>query len=157
MIGKDGYIMEKELFVNVGRDIKAVARSIANWILALYVLVGFVLVACGVALLCERMWYGVIGIFLAVGVVGFGYTKSKLEVMRLYAYGEIADRIISIDQTLSQKQGKPQPGSVKVNPQKKEEGKKPARKTAWECSFCGHGNPPDARFCESCGTEDVEF
>ena len=46
---------------------------------------------------------------------------------------------------------------VKAEPkvEKKPENNAPRRTSPWECPFCGHQNPIDARFCKSCGTEDI--
>lgn len=89
--------MNKELFSNVGSDIKAIAKVIANWILALHILLGIVIIICGCALLSQELAIGWVGFLIAFGLFGFGYIVSRLAVMLLYAYGEMTDRLISID------------------------------------------------------------
>ena len=160
---KGNYTMSKELFENVGRDIKNIAKKIADWIFILHCLAGLVLFLVGCVLVSEGIYttVGVVAILVAFGVVAFGYAISRLAVILLYGYGEMAYRLISIDQKITgsvtnqdkQNENKRKEKKVKGNQEIDETIKKPA----WECQFCGHKNPEDTRFCKSCGTEDIEI
>ena len=147
--------MSKELFSNVGSDIKTIAKVIANWILALHILLGIVIIICGCALLSEELAIGWVGFLIGFGIFGFGYIMSRLAVMLLYAYGEMTDRLISIDSKMSNSSKSAKTDKVNVKVEKKHENNAPRRTSPWECPFCGHQNPIDARFCKSCGTEDI--
>ena len=143
--------MNNELFNNVGKNIKSIAKAIANIILALHILLGAVLVIAGLAL-NEPITF-LVALLMALVLIGFGYGLSKLTVMLLYAYGEIAYRLISIDLKLSD--DSKTVNSDKITAEKKIEDNTPCRTDPWKCQFCGYQNPADAKFCESCGTEDI--
>ena len=147
--------MSKELFNNVGSDIKTIAKVIANWILALHILLGIVIIICGCALLSEELAIGWVGFLIGFGIFGFGYIMSRLAVMLLYAYGEMTDRLISIDSKLSNSSKPKRNEQIKVKVEKNPEADTVHRASSWECPFCGHQNPNDAKFCKSCGTEDI--
>ena len=147
--------MSKELFNNVGSDIKTIAKVIANWIFALHILLGIVIIICGCALLSEELAIGWVGFLIGFGIFGFGYIMSRLAVMLLYAYGEMTDRLISIDSKLSNSSKPKRNEQIKVKVEKNPEADTVHRASSWECPFCGHQNPNDAKFCKSCGTEDI--
>lgn len=147
--------MSKELFNNVGSDIKTIAKVIANWILVLHILLGIVIIICGCALLSEELAIGWVGFLIGLGIFGFGYIMSRLAVMLLYAYGEMTDRLISIDSKMSNSYKSKKPEQIKVKVEQASENTRVCRTSPWECPFCGNQNPNDARFCKSCGTEDI--
>ena len=142
--------MKNALFKNVGKDIKDVAEAEANSILAKYVLIGIVIVLCGFALIAEGYAIGCVGFIIALVVIIYGYRVSRLAVMFLYAYGEIADRLISLDTKTANNRKLPKsPTEVPVTPKKKD-------RQDWECQFCGHKNSAGAMFCESCNIENID-
>lgn len=147
--------MAKELFSNVGKDIKNIARTTASWTLAWYVFIGLIIVVCGCVLLAEGLTLGWVSFLIALGIIAYGYSKSRLEVMRLFAYGEIADRLISLDSKISGNPPTTKGNGIFVKPEKKAEYESLRRTSPWECQFCGHQNPAETRFCKSCGTEDI--
>lgn len=147
--------MSKELFDNVGRNIKTIAKAVANWILGLHILIGVAIIICGCAVLAEGYSIGWVGFLIAFGIFAFGYILSRLIVMLLYAYGEITDRLISIDIKMPNNRKSTRTDGITVKPEKKSDNNTPHRTSPWECQFCGHLNPLDARFCKSCGTEDI--
>lgn len=147
--------MSKELFNNVGSDIKTIAKVIANWILALHILLGIIIIICGCALLSEGLAIGGVGFLIGFGIFGFGYIMSRLAVMLLYAYGEMTVRLISIDSKISNSYRSVKPEKINVKADKKSEDNTPRRTSPWECQFCGYQNPIEAKFCKSCGTEDI--
>lgn len=144
--------MRQELFNNVGSDIKTIAKAIANWILGLHILLGIVIIICGCAFLSQGFVIGWVGFLIAFGLFGFGYILSRLSVMLLYAYGEITDRLISID---SKMPNSSKPDKTNDKAEDKSKNDPPRRTGPWECQFCGHQNPADTRFCKSCGIEDI--
>ena len=141
--------MKDQLFENVGKDIKTFAKTVSGVILFLHSLLGivFVAVGCMIAAMDSGLGFFVfVGFLIAIAIVAWGYILSRLAVMLMYAYGEMTDRLISIDGKLTEKPKRPIP--VKPTPG-------PRRSTPWQCQFCDHQNPPEARWCQSCGTEDI--
>lgn len=147
--------MSKELFNNVGSDIKTIAKVIANWILVLHILLGSVIIICGCVLLSEELAIGWVGFLIGFGIFGFGYIISKLTVILLYAYGEMTDRLISIDSKMSNFSKSKKTEQIKIKVEQTPETTRIHRTSPWECPFCGNQNANDARFCKSCGTEDI--
>ena len=69
--------MSKELFNNVGSDIKTIAKVIANWILALHILLGIVIIICGCALLSEELAIGWVGFLIGTVVIACAIIFNK--------------------------------------------------------------------------------
>lgn len=149
------FAMSKELFNNVGHDIKTIAKVIANWILALHILFGIVIIICGCVLLSDRLAIGWVGFLIGFGIFGCGYFTSRLSVMILYAYGEITDRLISIDSKTPNSSKPKKTEQIKVKVEQAPESTRVRKTSPWECPFCGNQNPSDVSFCKSCGTEDI--
>lgn len=147
--------MGKELFNNIGGDIKTIAKVIANWILGLFILLGIIFIICGCVLLSAGFGVGWVGFLIAIGLFAYGYAYSRFKVMELYAYGEITDRLISIDTKMPNNFKPNKPDKINVKAEKKSENEAPHRTSPWECPFCGQQNPIDVKFCKSCGTEDI--
>lgn len=154
--------MSKPLFENVGRDLKTIAKAIYRETMIGYILVSLAslgLSICMGTILDSEGALVLIGVLLAIGIAVFGHFKAKLAVMKLYAYGELVDRVISIEESISRKTGggksvpkeKPKvtPVSVKIDT--------PVTKRnadgSWVCPFCDHLNRPGADWCEECGVE----
>ena len=151
--------MSKPLFDNVGKEIKEVAEIIARRIMVRYALIGLIVAIVGIALASAEGYplVGIISVVVAIIIVVYGYNKSHLEVMLLYAQGELADRIISIDNKLKGK------NSVSVSHKEKPEVEenwtpkvKREKNGSWKCAFCNHKNPAGADWCEECGVR-AEF
>ena len=147
--------MSKELFDNVGKYLKELAEILYYRILIPYVLVGITLIVCGCVFLADGIAWGAVGFLIAIAIFYIGHCNAKLKVAEIYAHGEIADRLISIDSKLSsnRKAAKSDPVTVKVV--EKAENPLPRRTAPWDCPFCGCKNPQDSRYCKSCGTEDI--
>ena len=145
--------MSNQLFKNVGTYIKSFARS-AYWVIwGLHIVLGivFLLLGCFEAADSGKDIFGLLGILISGAIIGFGYILTRLSGMLLYAYGEMAERLISIDKKLSETTSRPAPNrSVPTPPSNK-----PTRTTPWKCQNCEHTNPASARWCESCGTFDI--
>ena len=140
--------MSKELFVNVGKDIKSVAKTIANWILGFHVVLACVFASVACIMLSEDISIGWVGFLIALLLIISGYALSRMTVMFMYAYGEITDRLISIDSKMNCSSRTPNADKTKSD--ENPVAKAPTQPTAWKCSLCGHTNPADARFCEEC-------
>ena len=151
--------MGKPLFDNVGKEIKEIAEVIARRIMIRYFLIAVIVALAGIAFGAEGEYPLVIIISIAIAamIAVYGYNKSLLDVMLLYAQGELADRIISIDNKLSKK-GKAAPVSVPIR-EKQELNESGALKVkrekdgGWVCLFCDHKNPAGADWCEECGCQ----
>ena len=142
--------MGKPLFENVGGEMKAYAEAIARSIQIKY---GLAAVASVVVCFGLDARLGLIALLPAVILFWHGYQQSKLTAMQLYAYGELVERVASIDHKLG---GNKQAGQVKpktVSVSKKSEVPISARKSdgSWVCPFCDHHNPAGADWCEDCG------
>ena len=124
-----------------------------------YTLIALIVALAGIAIGAEEGYplVIIIGIVIAIIIAVYGYNKSHLDVMLLYAQGELADRIISIDSKLSKK-GKTTPVAVpiKEKPELNENGTLKVKKEkdgSWICLFCDHRNPAGADWCEECGCQ----
>ena len=154
--------MSKPLFSNVGKEIKEIAEEVARRIMIRYFLIAVIVALAGIAIGAEGDYplVIIISIVIAAIVAVYGYNKSRFEVMLLYAQGELADRIISIDNKLSKK-GKTTSVSVPIR-EKLELNESGALKVkrekdgSWVCLFCDHKNPAGADWCEECGCQ-VQF
>ena len=151
--------MNTDLFNNVGKYIKNFAKVLSYWILGINIILGAAFIICGCALGANGTDIGWIGVPIGIGTFVLGYLLSKLAVMFLYAYGEMTDRLISIDTKMGKTHAGNNNGSVptpnKAPVNKVPVNKVPRRTTPWDCPFCGHQNPTDARYCQSCGLEDI--
>ena len=95
--------MSKPLFYNVGKDIKAVAKAEYTRIFAFYILIGIVIILIGCAFLSRELSMGWYAFPIAFCVMYYGHLVAKLRIMLVYAYGEMAECLVSIDQKLSSK------------------------------------------------------
>ncbi len=155
--------MEMELFDNVGKSIKEVAKQAANRILATYILLGIGCIALGVACILEIGSAGFLFFIPAPILWYIGNALATEKVMHLYAYGEIVDRLISIESKLSDNQTTSTRSSEPVltsAPPEAPTFSTPSTATKssdWECVFCGHHNPANACYCGSCGIAEVNI
>ena len=152
--------MPKDLFENAGKEIKTIAKAIATRILVMYALAAVGVAVAGCYLLSEQSVFGLLLIVAAIAVIAYGYSKSRTEVLLLYAYGEITDRLISIESNIN---GKHNPNPKRHIPNPKPPIPTPSVEEShihtgpWECPFCGNRNGKESNYCESCGMEDTEF
>lgn len=154
--------MSKPLFDNVGKEIKEIAEVIARRIMIRYFLIALIVAIGGIAGGVEGDWpiVAIMSVIIAIIIAVYGYNKSCLEVMLLYAQGELVDRIISIDNKLGKK-GKNGhiPVPVKEKPDVNGKGIPQTNREkdgSWTCLFCDHKNPAGADWCEECGVQ-AEF
>ena len=118
-------------------------------------MLGYILAALGLCTasfaLLEEL--GFLGLFIGIGIIVVGHLKSKLTVMKLYAYGELVDRIMLIERKVCNskdpkcKDTKSSSGnSTVVKPvlcdlpitEKNPDG-------TWDCMFCDYRNPADTK------------
>lgn len=160
--------MDKELFNDVGKDIKQLAAVITRLITVCYVLIALAVVAVGItaSVLSERGWACLLSILIAVIVIIYGYIKVRLQAITMYAYGELVEKTKSIEDILSG--GKRKNSPTKSRQQKSEKNSEDsydAQNTenipmvkreedgSWDCVFCDHHNPAGADWCEKCGVQ----
>lgn len=149
--------MGKPLFENVGKDLKSIANTIYLSTMIGYVLVSLGLFVGGCILLSSEGAIGWLGVLFSIGLVVSGHFKAKLAVIELYAYGELVDRVISIESIVSKKSKSDSSKSGgmgrKVTPVRAEY-ETPATKReadgSWTCLFCDHVNRPGTNCCEEC-------
>lgn len=154
--------MSKPLFDNVGRELKIIAETIARLIIVGFALIALLIliVAIAVSVELDTGWYAFIGIVIAIMIVVYGYNKAHLQVIKLYAYGELVERVTSIDSKISGKHGNNT--ATRVRPELRDvnhEGAPVAQKKkngSWVCAYCDHENDANAKYCVKCGVE-AEF
>lgn len=168
------------MFKDVGKEIKELAENHA-WSKALaYGFITFV-----IALAAGSAWAGgvapIIVPALLIAVVGgvVGYRKGRSEAMLIYSWGELVDRVTSLERKLSgdcdrkivivkKKTISPDGDILPLDEEdeedeedKKEEPQKGSGEPLatrlsdgrWQCAYCGRINPADAESCtkSSCG------
>ena len=150
--------MSKPLFDNVGRDMKEYATGLYTTSMRGYGLTALVVGIASLALLGEMPMFGILGVIIAVAVVVVGHYKAKLSVMKLYAYGELVDRVMHIENNLY---GSKSNNRKPVSPMPHNESPvKPVLVDlpitdrnpdgTWTCMFCDYKNPVDAKACKKC-------
>jgi len=86
----------------VGASLKRIARSMALAAKILTILVSIVMVIVGVLMLARGSVWGVLVMFLAVvPELALFCGMIPVSIIRLYAFGELIDRISAIDDKLS--------------------------------------------------------
>lgn len=153
--------MRKPLFENAGKDLKTISKAIYLETMIRYILIS--LAALGlficIGIMADSEGFAVcIGMLLAGGIAVSGHFKAKLAVIELYAYGELVDRVISIEESVSRKTGGSGKAAEKEKPKVTPVPVKfdtPVTKRnadgSWVCPFCDHRNRPGADWCEECG------
>lgn len=152
--------MSKPLFDNVGKELKNIAELVALWVLIGYIGVGLVVAIAGIAYAVEwdEPGVAVLSVIGAIIIIIFGRIKSRLQVIMLYAKGELVEKTTSIDNKLSKTRGNStkEHNKVAVKRQEDDKGAPVVSKNtdgSWECAFCDHSNPAGADWCEECGIQ----
>lgn len=158
---KGGQYMENPLFDDVGQELKLIAEAKARMIMIAYALLGIVFLCAGIAAFAEDSpWIGFAGVVAAGLSCVYGYHKAHVEVILLYAYGELVHRVTSLEENLLGKNSiskrKTKRVKVAIEGEDQESASTPpvAKKSkngTWNCPFCDHKNPAGADWCESCG------
>ena len=156
------------MYENAGRSIKSVVTVAVIVMMVLSVIGGIIVMA-----------EGGVGVILGLIVMALGCFSAWLSGLLLYAYGEITDRLISIDENLeaiNYRQSVAAPTTASVNRptpsassyhapsaaqsyntipawkrvQLEQEAKARSKSNTY-CAVCGHDNTPGTRFCVKCG------
>lgn len=147
--------MSKPLFDNVGQDIKAYANG-----MYLTTMLGYIISALGICALFFALLEDLValGIIIAIGLVIVGHMKAKLSVMKLYACGELVDRVMNIEKNICSSKSKNGKHVIPVpcddSPIKPDILDLPITDRnsdgTWNCMFCDFRNSADARYCKKC-------
>ena len=142
------------MFKDAGKELKLYAQTFGRLIIAIVALFSILIAVCGFTLLSEELSFGWWLVVVAIITFIIGYFIARLSVIRLYAFGEIAQRILAID---IRQGGLPNRGPIPESIEQPEPLKSDAPITmrnedgSWNCVFCDHKNPKDAKKCQSCG------
>lgn len=146
-----------KLFDNVGKDLKKLAEGMAALILIVFCIIGLLVMIGGGILAYEYDIPVIIAIILGAIFFGIGYIVSKLSAIRLYAFGELVERVCSLEEKVvgtsketNKKNGK---NNADATITEKRTKKASLAHVAWVCPFCDHMNPPGAPSCQECGAE----
>jgi len=147
--------MSKPLFDDVGQELKEIAAATARRITVMYALLAIAVLAGGFMLSEEMgaMMWGVLGIIAAICVFVHGYNKAHLEVIQLYAYGELVHRVTSLEAKLVGKKATTKKAKSFVSAKEGTPLAKRSKDGSWQCAYCDHRNPAGADWCEECGVE----
>lgn len=128
------------MYNQVGKELKGWAKFIVILLTIPFVAIGILLL---VALIDADLAF--LGSVICLVTVLLGYALARLSGIILYAFGEIVDRLASIDDRGSKPQvmGNTVTRSTAAAPEKKVPG-------SWTCMSCGHTNLPDAKWCDGC-------
>lgn len=153
--------MENPLFDDVGQELKLIAEAKARMIMIAYALLGIVFLFAGIAAFADDSpWIGFTGVLAAGLSCVYGYHKAHIEVITLYAYGELVHRVTSLEESLvgkksiSKRKIKRSKAETEDNDKESTSESPVAKKLkdgTWSCPFCDHKNPAGADWCESCG------
>ena len=125
------------MYPDVGKSIKSVVSIVVKIGYAVSVIGAFLLLVLAMSEGEPEMFllYAIVAAIVgALGCVG-----SWLGGLWLYAYGEITDRLISIDEKM--KPAQPKKSALDNNSQ-----------GGCSCKSCGAQNNAGARYCSACGT-----
>ena len=137
--------------------IKKFAKAIAFLIFAYSILLSLGIVLVPLVLQWEETIVYLISVVAAVCISSFGYVLSRIVLSFLFAYGEITERIISIDNKLSPLKGQSKNNKGIDEIKNVPSGATPRRTGPWTCSFCGNSNSVADAYCKACGTEDINL
>ena len=138
------------MFENVGKEIKRLAEKYV-----ISAMVPFVIIAIAVFAVLAYMGYALVGLLAAVIIVLVKYSSVKREVILLYGYGELIDRVQSIEEHIVPSKGNNQKVIKKV-PVKIDIDVPKTKRNAngtWNCVFCEEENEADAKWCKNCNIE----
>lgn len=144
------------MYKNVGKELKGWAKFLVILLTIPYVIIGVISIAY-----FSSEDQGGLGVLVAIMIVIVGYFLARMGAILLYAFGEIVDRVSSIENRVC--------GNVETHSTKKKEAKQNNIKSVeknvelpavernsdgtWKCVFCGHNNLSGAAWCEECGIQ----
>ena len=146
------------LFKNAGKELKTIAELIAIVMIIVYMLVALAVGVAGIWYAVEEGMSGVavLSIIAAIIIAMVGWIKSRLKVIELYAYGELVEKVVSIDKRMG--------GTGASNPNDDRDNKEPNDNDiisavkrnldgTWHCMFCNYKNPAEAKWCKKCSNQ----
>lgn len=152
-----------QIYGDVGSEIKSIAEGIARRGAICAVLLGVVIGIASLALIEFNAWLTILDIVLGVILAVTGIQQARIKAITLYAYGEMVQRIVSLEEKAQETRKKPvdkkkkEPANRKSPENAQEEAEIPEpkmlAKAPWTCPFCEHKNPAGTGYCEKCGCE----
>ena len=157
------------MFENVGKEIKEIAERYVWGKAIRYALVGLVVTCVAVYLPSESTDAAVMAALLVAAICGvIGYSAGKRDALMFYAWGEVVDRVISLERKLSGDCERQTAKVKKVKVTADGWAPHPAEKTEpadmegapvsarfsngmWKCAWCDHFNQAEAEACAECG------
>ncbi|MBE6942240.1 MAG: hypothetical protein E7455_08170 [Ruminococcaceae bacterium] len=130
------------MYPDCGKSIKKLVSIVVKIGYAVSILWAVIILIAGIA--ADNVGVFVLTLFLA-GVVGaLGCFASWCSGLWLYAYGEITDRIINIDEKMT---------AENLPEEKKPLFATPVSQRGCYCETCGAKNAAGARYCVACSAE----
>lgn len=138
------------MYPEVGKKIKTLAK-----VAVIILTIPSALLGIGIfAWFAQSEGMAAVGFFIGIGVIALGYFSAWLNGILLYAYGELVDKISSIESYLTGR--KPVMGkTVKTAPVNGKNVNLVVPRNpdgSWDCPFCNTRNAPDAVCCQQCHT-----
>ena len=144
------YRYEREIigFHDVGKEIKRWVKFLVVVQVAPYVLTGYIVFAY-----LEVRGGGVLGLIPAALIIALGYFFARLGRIKLYAFGEIVDRVCSIEEHIRTDKHCVKTTDKVTSAALSADDIKHHQNMPWRCLFCEYENPPEAAYCKKCGTQ----
>ena len=148
------------MFDRVGKQIKDLAKSIAHFILFLFLLGAIAVVVVAVSYAEDfRFLNFLCSLLPALLVLGIGYIVAWLSGLMLYGFGELIDRAASIDEKLGNGAQTPEasvsakPKTAQLSPAKDifASARNTTSNQVKRCPYCG--DVVKLGRCEMCGKE----
>ena len=133
------------MFSEVGKELKTWAK-----IVTIVLTIPAVILAIAVYVVLTMMFdMGHIGFLIGAFLVFLGYFFARLVCIGLYAFGELVDKVTSMEayvcgKSKGNKKGRQSDEEI-VNPTVKRNGD-----ASWDCPFCEYHNKASAQWCEGC-------
>ena len=94
--------MGKPLFENVGNDLKEMAEIKARWIRIKYIMISILTIVLSyiMSTRSDSVLVFIAGFVVAILIFMYGISKADDAVIEIYAYGELVERVMSIEEKL---------------------------------------------------------
>ena len=156
------------MFQDVGKEIKNIAEGYVWGKTLRYGFLGFAVPLAVLLVVGADGIAGFVSVIAAVIFAVIGYSTGRRDALMFYAWGEVVDRVISLERKLSGecerqtavvKKVKVAPdGTIHRPPENDASVKECAAPTAtrfssgvWRCAYCEHFNKAEAASCAECG------
>ena len=133
------------MYKNAGREIK-------DWVQIFVVIATLPSLLLGILFMIALAQQDalIFGIMIAVIVTAIGYWIARFSGLIVYAYGEIADRILQIDERLASQSAKAEQENSEENQMSKEDDVQQPVSEKWACEVCGQTNSSKSKWCARC-------